>query len=160
MAKQTIDDCTEDEIWDGSEEMCTTEDYRNMIGDGKVPNRYWVMFSNDEYICKEHDDDGGMHCDGDESIESKGGVVAVFDSFYEARDFVRKFKDFDDTLTIRGETFDVTSKVIEDRLVGMVWEEGVYNYTYTKVVNEREIEERSEERILKKFLEERGQTLR
>ena len=151
----TIGDCNEDEIWDGSNLRCIKEDWRHMIGDGHLPNRYWVMYSNDEYICKP-DEDGHILCDGDESIESKGGVIAVFDGFYDAIDFATNFRDMEETLTIRGEVLSVTNKVVEDRLVGQVWEEATHTYRYTTEVevDERNTEVHSEERYLRDRMNE------
>ncbi len=129
----SIEDCNEDEIWDGSELKCTKEDWRPLIGDDKMPNRYWVMYSNNEYICG-LDEDGIMCCEWDEDIESKGGVIAVFDSYRDAIFFTQNFREMEDTITIRGKMLSVTNKTIEDRLVGQVWEEGTYNYRYTKEI--------------------------
>lgn len=157
--RQDIEDCSEDEIWDGSVKECITDDYRNAIGDGKLPNRYWVMFSNAEMICKKGEDEM-LTCDWDESIEPAGGIIAVFDSFYDAVDWAGQFRDIDDDITIKGKKFLITNKTIEDRLVGQVWELGTYNYSYTEIVDRREQETHSEIQMLTKALREHNLDLR
>lgn len=88
------------------------------IGDGKLPNRYWVSISEDYYYLKIDKDGGYWTWLGDlDLFEPKGKTVKVFDKYQEAREFVEELP-FD----YRYDGLHVNSIFIEDRLSGQVFE--------------------------------------
>jgi len=101
-------------------------DYKNLIGDGKLPNLFWVSLSNDySYSHKEKYKDGEMCCidwigDIIPTFKSKGKTIAKPFTSYELA------KEFCDTLCL-GEKSDygdfIVNRInIEDRLSGEVYE--------------------------------------
>lgn len=98
--------------------------YRDMIGDGKFPNKYWVSWSNDFSVCKK-----GM-CDwiGDsiKNWKSTGKTeTTAFKTFKEAMDFVnRKMQEMPE---IPRED-SINRITVEDRLSGEVYEASIVAY--------------------------------
>lgn len=101
--------------------MAKRKTYKDLIGDGKLPNRYWVSLSNDySYVRTEK---GANYIDwiGNiiPSFKSKGKTIAKpFKTFRGALDFCNRL--------ILGENngfnFVVNRINIEDRLSGQVYE--------------------------------------
>lgn len=90
-------------------------DYKNLIGDGKLPNRYWVSISNDySYIH-----DGSVDWIGDiiPSFKSKG---KTFPNGFDTYKLAKSFADF--ALGLRVDGITVNRINIEDRLTGELYE--------------------------------------
>ncbi|MCK4545417.1 hypothetical protein KAU43_07750 [candidate division WOR-3 bacterium] len=87
-----------------------------MVGDSKLPNYYWVSTSNHFYVYHPIDlemvgideIDKDLLDKEDRDFQLKGGTVAVFSTYREARDFAEMQSD--DNVTI------------EDRLSGVLYE--------------------------------------
>ncbi len=87
------------------------------IGDGKVPNRYWVSISEDYYIFNEKV--GGMDWISDHlHLKPKGATIEVFPSFRMARGWVNN------NLYLGMKYDDIIANciTIEDRISGQVFE--------------------------------------
>jgi len=99
------------------------EKAREMVGDGKKPNKYWVSISSD--YSYQHEDDDGVSCIdyiGDiikdwEKKFSKGKMIGMFSSLEKAMDYVN-----DLCIGEKYEGFTVNRITIEDRLCGQVYE--------------------------------------
>lgn len=84
------------------------------IGDGKLPNKYWVSISNDYYACH------NGQCDWISDtgwLEVKGKTIRIFNIYKQALAFV----DNELPLGIDYNGIRVNSIVIEDRLSGEVY---------------------------------------
>jgi hypothetical protein len=81
-----------------------TERDKNKIGDGKLPNYYWV-FHYDEKLTRK---DGELIYE-DEAKETKGGLIG-------------KFKTYKEAIKCVNERAYLTHVIIEDRLSGQVFE--------------------------------------
>jgi hypothetical protein len=149
-------ECGEGYIWDGTRGERIPKNDSLMIGDGKLPNRYWVTLQDVEYVGKP-DEDGVMCFDGDENTGKNGKTVAVFDTYEEAKKFLNRF-NIDDFVTVDGKSFQVTCKTIEDRLSGELLEEAVYNSART--VTNREVETREDVKFTREKMEKQGATFR
>lgn len=83
--------------------------WRNIIGDGKLPNRYFV-FHYDQLHKREKQEDGSMLLDmlkeADETEDS----------------FLGEFKTFEEAMQCITENAYLPHSVIEDRLSGQIWE--------------------------------------
>jgi hypothetical protein len=99
-------------------------DYKNLIGDGKLPNLFWVSLSNDySYSHKEKYKNGEMCC-----IDWIGDIIPTFKS--KGKTFAKPFvfyvlaKAFCDGFQLgeRADGFIVNRINIEDRLSGQVYE--------------------------------------
>ena len=88
------------------------------IGDGKLPNKYWVSVSED-YLYEESPGSWSLASDrGGPDANPEGKTLAVFPTYAEARELF-------DSIPI-GELTQgvlVRSKTIEDRITGEVAEE-------------------------------------
>ena len=88
------------------------------IGDGKLPNKYWVSISED-YLYESE-----AHCwdwasdRGGKDANPKGKTLAVFSTYAKAREFFESIPIGEDY-----EGVMVRSKTIEDRLSGEIAEE-------------------------------------
>ena len=88
-----VKSCPADKIWDYDKNKCISrkdEDWRGMIGDNKLPNRYWLMISSDYYVCKPYK--GVNFCEPASEVkgeEVEGKIVAVFN----------KYKDLSESIT-------------------------------------------------------------
>jgi len=95
---------------------------RPMIGDGKLPNKYWVSYHNDFLIC-----DKG-HCDwASEKIKFKSEGTTIkkpFNTFKEALEYI----DRNVFINPEPKKEGVNTITIEDRLSGEVWEQFIYAY--------------------------------
>lgn len=87
--------------------------YKNMIGDYKLPNKYWISVGNEYYIQR------GNYLDWFESedIEFKGGTIAKFDTYKEAKEFAEGLY-----LGQKYEDFTINCITIEDRITGQLYE--------------------------------------
>jgi len=89
-----------------------------MVGDGKLPNYYWVSVSNDYYYSNE---EGDVSWVGDvlRGFKSKGKTIAVFDTYKQAKEYVETElylgMKSDDGITINHIT-------IEDRISGELYQ--------------------------------------
>jgi hypothetical protein len=101
--------------------MKTKKTYRDMIGDGKMPNKYWVALSNDYMYHHQDGKDNMVDWIGDivPTFKSEGLTIEKPFSTYE------KAKKFCDEIVI-GEVcsygFIVNRINIEDRLSGELYE--------------------------------------
>jgi len=92
------------------------------IGDGKLPNKFWVSISEDYYVVSEP---GVMDWASDQGIikNPRGKTLAVFSSYKAARNFV------DNELPELGREYDdgisVNTITIEDRISGEVFWRGI-----------------------------------
>jgi len=145
--------CEDGELWDISQGKCVIRSDRELVGDNKLPNKYFVTFVNAEYICKE--EDGAMHCDWDENIESRGGTFAVADTYREALELLQSIYNDETWIFPKGrDSFLVTSKMIEDRLSGVIAQENIHNYTRT--IKERESEFYDDTGYTREEMQKRG----
>ena len=88
------------------------------IGDGKLPNKYWVSISEDYYYYQPDKDGAYLTWLGDlDLFEPKGKTIQVFDTYQEAREFVE-----DIIFDYAHDDIHVNSIFIEDRLSGQVFE--------------------------------------
>ena len=95
-------------------------DYKNLIGDGKLPNMFWVSLSND--YSYHHKDDRVNYIDwiGDimPSFKSEGKTIATpFSTYEEAKRFCDNLY-----LGLPCDNFILNRITIEDRLSGQVYE--------------------------------------
>jgi hypothetical protein len=127
--------------------------YKEMIGDGNLPNRYWVSYSNDFLICK----DGSCDWVGDHiKFKSKGKTIShAFKTYAEARAFAQRFID---QMTDSPTRKSINRVDIEDRLSGEVYECTIYAYPTGGMLGgyHTKIEEREDIGFTKKKMEERG----
>lgn len=133
-----MEKCKKGMIWDGTKRKCIKNNAPNMVGDGKLPNRYWVSLGNDRLKCEE-DEDGVMVCDPIEK-DPKGGTAAVFDTYEEARDYMLGI-DIGEWVEVEGENFDVSSKRIEDRFSGELADVTIHEYEVRETREEAELYE-------------------
>lgn len=86
------------------------------IGDGQLPNKYWVSIANDYYYIN----DGVMDWISDKNLfEVKGKTIKVFSTYKAAQEFIN------DDLYL-GMTYDdikVNCISIEDRFTGQLYEQ-------------------------------------
>ena len=129
-----FEECTGDDILNISTGQCVVRTDKDQVGDGKLPNKYFVSLSDSELICKK-DSEGVTNCDWDVNTGSKGGTVAVADTYQEAKDFLKSI-GIEEDVNVKGSIFSVTSKTIEDRFSGELASEVVENFTRT--VTDRE----------------------
>ena len=91
-------------------------DARTMVGDGQLPNKYFVSVSNDYNIMVTSGEMEGIegYLKG---FKSQGRTVARFDTYNEAKEFV-------DTIALGSKDANTTviRVTIEDRLSGEVYE--------------------------------------
>jgi hypothetical protein len=96
---------------------------RDMIGDGKTPNKYWVSVSND--YAYNHIDEEGVSCidyigdivEGWEEKYSRGAMVGMFSSHEDALECANGFY-----IGQEYNGFTINRITIEDRLSGEVYE--------------------------------------
>jgi hypothetical protein len=90
------------------------------VGDGKLPNKYWVSFYDDFLYFNQETE--GFDWDSERTgRKPEGGTVRVFSTYGAA-------KRFFDAVPIESyyEGMEVKSKIIEDRLSGEVCEETLH----------------------------------
>ena len=86
------------------------------IGDGKLPNKYWVSISNDYYY--NNDNCYNWISEKTKKFKFEGKTLKVFNTYKEA-------KAFFDSISIGASCgkIEVKSKSIEDRFTGQLTEE-------------------------------------
>ena len=92
---------------------------RNMVGDEKLPNRFFVSISNDYGQTK----DGCIDWIGDliKDFKSFGGTVEMYNDYEEAKEAARGYFGAKQT-DGEGNLFHVNRATVEDRLSGQVFE--------------------------------------
>jgi hypothetical protein len=114
------------------------------IGDGKIPNKYWVSIDED-YLYYDRESSAWESAGERDGNDGAGKTVAVFSSYEKAREL------FDSILM--GELYDgiiVNGKCIEDRLSGEIAEER------GREMSRIEYEEYEDLRFTQKSLAEKG----
>jgi hypothetical protein len=90
--------------------MANKKTYQKQIGDGKLPNKYWV-FQYDQKHQRNKNEDGSISIDlMSEDKEAKNDYLGVFNTFKEALQ------------TVDNKAY-LPNVVIEDRLSGQVFEQ-------------------------------------
>lgn len=92
------------------------DEARDMIGDGKTPNKYFVTIS-DDYVLRNPKTHDPISASELWKIDSKGKTIKSFDNYEEARQFA-------DSFSVGKESYDgikVNSVFVEDRLSGQVY---------------------------------------
>jgi len=124
------------------------------VGDSKLPNRYYVSISDDYYICrhvgKETLCDWASELKGDhEPVDGKGGTIAVFGTYVEAKDYL-------DNIPINEylEDIHVRNARIEDRFTGELTESSVYQREVCR--DEQNIETNESLEFTKNAMAKRG----
>lgn len=111
--------CKKKKIWDGEKGKCVVDTAMAIVGDGKIPNRYFVSISNDFYKCKEGTCDWASET---EKINAKSKTLAVFNKFEEAQTILDEIEvgeaDFFGDI-------EINNVRIEDRITGEVAEKGI-----------------------------------
>lgn len=96
------------------------------IGDGKIPNRFWLSISNDYYYCRRDPDDGSYSFEWIDNVTLypvEGKTIKIFKTFQEALTAAQEI--------CLGEKIDgivVNCVTIEDRLSGEVYEKARHFY--------------------------------
>jgi hypothetical protein len=92
---------------------------REILGDGKLPNKYFLSLSND-YLYYDGESSNWI---GDliKNFRSKGGTIAVFDTYAEAKEAADGYS-LGNIMTELGMSFTVNRVTIEDRLSGELYE--------------------------------------
>jgi len=111
-------------------------DYKKHIGDGKLPNRYWV-FHYDEKLTRKADNEI-EYIDKYEKVN--GGLLGEFKTYKEAME-CRNNKAFYPHVTI------------EDRITGMVYEDTV---TICECCGKEDYDSYEDIKFTKKHIEEAG----
>lgn len=108
---------------------------RNMVGDGKLPNKYFVSVSSD-YMYQHNDKDGVSCLDwvGDilKDFQSKSATIATFKTYAEAKNYCYELL----CLGFKMEDFTVNTITIEDRISGQVYEKTKVLYPDTAEIEE------------------------
>jgi len=129
-----------------------TKKEKPMIGDGKLPNLYWVLWSNDFYICE-----NGL-CDwasGKIKIKPKGGSAGPFKTFKEALNYIERNIFISPEPTEEGPN----SVFVEDRITGQIWEQSIYAYKKDTLMGPAynfEIETVDDTKFTREYLEKKG----
>jgi len=110
-------------------------DYKKHIGDGKIPNRYWVFHYDEKLINK----DGELVSNSEG--ETEGGLLGEFKTYKEALDCVNS-KAYYPHITI------------EDRLSGQVFESSCI---VCQCCGKEDYETFEDIKFTKKIIEDKGQ---
>jgi len=110
------------------------------VGDGKLPNMYWVSISNHYYYFDEDSNSLESITERDPDFKIEGGTVAVFSTFREALEFADKNSWQGDDITI------------EDRLTGQIWEQ----FKFVHMIEKEEYETHDDTRWTKEHMKELG----
>jgi hypothetical protein len=109
------------------------------IGDGKLPNLYWVSYTNDYYICRRQRD-GGMYCDwisGELGFNATSKTLQkIFKTFKEAMKKANELAeriDEDGDFGSQPKATEINYVTIEDRMSGQIYEIGVHYYPESRV---------------------------
>lgn len=92
---------------------------REQVGDGKLPNKYWVSISNDYYYHNKTDDGSSVldWASDREKFKVKGKTLAVFDSYQKAKDLFDSVE-----LGSIKDGIQINMVEIEDRFTGQLTE--------------------------------------
>jgi len=140
--------CGKGQIWYGSKNKCIKDNAPHMVGDGKLPNKYWVSAHNEYQVLKDGVSDGVSQTEKDFKI--KGGTLAVFDTFEEAEIYSRGIP-----IGIESEMRALT---IEDRISGEVYAIETLEYEVRR--KEYSLETRRSTDFTEKTMRKRGHTFR
>ena len=103
------------------------------IGDGKLPNRYWVSICNDFYYQKEGVQEWASERD---KFEIDCSTLAKFNTYKGAKDFV-----LDELLLgTEYEGIMVNCITIEDRLSGQLYKEAMYEVPRLQAEHEEDLQ--------------------
>ena len=89
-----------------------TKGYKHLIGDGKLPNKYWV-FQYDQKYKRVKQDDVGFE------------IVGITEDTSKDNHLIGEYKTFKDALKAVDDKAYLPNVVIEDRLSGQVFESQV-----------------------------------
>lgn len=124
------------------------------VGDGMVPNMYWVSWSNDFYICKD-----GM-CDwASDTVKFKvtGGTKGPFKTFSQAMRVLEDLAYENMEQSPRMENMNFIS--VDDRLSGQIYERAIRAYETESMVGKGysyEIESYRDTKFTEENLAKRG----
>lgn len=104
---------------------------RKQIGDGKLPNRYFVSISNDYHYYNKETESPEWAGERDPNFKSEGGTIRVFNTYAKAREFVSTIGDYFENIEIKTIT-------IEDRLSGQVFERSLSEREVTRIEYDNE----------------------
>jgi hypothetical protein len=110
--------------------------YKNHIGDGKLPNRYWVFQYDEEVILNE---DGEWFSNNDTELQKDS--------------FLGEFKTYKDALKCVDTVATYPHRVIEDRVSGQIFESIVI---VCPCCGKKEYKESHETKYTKEFMEKNG----
>ena len=106
-----------------SKKIEKTPEYVRQIGDGKLPNKYWVTVSDDFYVLKKHSMKAASESGNKQFKKQIKGIfrtIGPFDSYAKALKIAQE------------EYVDKNSNVrmvqIEDRITGQVYEDYLVAY--------------------------------
>ncbi len=106
------------------------------IGDGKLPNKYWVSVSNDYYYF--NTENGAFDWIGDLKLfKSEGKTIAKFNTYQEASEYI----DEQLYLGMEYDGMTVNNISIEDRLSGEVYQQTREFYPVKAYVQDYQIRE-------------------
>ena len=100
------------------ENQKVTDMARNMVGDGKLPNKYFVSINN-SYLYYSEESEALEGINDAIQFTEKGGTIAMFDTYQKARDFI----EANYYLGMETDDFTVNTIEIEDRLSGQIYEQ-------------------------------------
>jgi polygalacturonase len=144
--------CGIGKIWDGSKKRCIKDNAPHTVGDGKLPNKYWVSAHNEYQVLKEEDGVSVSHAisEIDKEFKTKGGTLAVFETFEEAVQYAEEIP-----VGIDEEMRTVT---IEDRLSGEVFSIETTEYEVHR--KEYAVEARRHTKFTEEKMREKGHSFR
>jgi len=150
----TWKDCKKNQIWDGDKKVCVraNEKYKQ-IGDGKLPNRYWLSIGED-FLVPQKASDGTTVFDWASDVKdipTKSKTLAVFNKYYEAKDFL-----YNEYILMaidgneKGDNEEVAGMfpriaTIEDRLSGQIYEYVLREVTEVRATEHEDIKFTKEE---------------
>ncbi len=121
---------------------------RKQVGDGNLPNKYFVSVSNDYYYYDKETDCMEWAGERDPDFKSEGGAIRVFNTYQKAREFVSTIGDY-------FKNIEVKSITIEDRLTGQVFERTLYEREVTRI--EYDVEGGEDIEFTKEEMRKRGE---
>jgi hypothetical protein len=146
------EDCKKNQVWDIDKKACIRLNTK-MIGDGKLPNRYWISIHEDYYINRGGSLDWASEV---KKLKTNSRTVAISNKYHKAKEFiVNEFIQYAVDKNARGDKekiFGLAPKgiTIEDRLSGEL-----YDYTLEEV-SKLEAFEREDIRFTKEELGKKG----
>ncbi len=121
---------------------------RKQVGDGKLPNRYFVSVSNDYYYYNKETDCSEWAGERDPDFKSEGGTIRVFNTYAAACKFVATIGDY-------SENIEVKTITIEDRLSGQIFERSLHETEVTRI--EYDVEYHEDLGFTKEEMKKRGE---